>query len=197
MIDYNGEGGTNGFYDVGGTAWPSVSWSSVGVDNSFNAFDGETGSYDFTIDVSGVGGLTTDIEGSIASGGGTFNVGGNGGGIDNASIDATSEYWQFTFSSHNVTLTDINYYGPDAGQQSVLTNGTAVTGSPFGDDVSDASIEVTSGDSIRFGYVENAGNGYTLTSFDVTVEAIPEPSTLAIFGLGAAALLMVRRRLKG
>lgn len=134
------------------------------------------------------------FSGTIIPVGGAFNMGATGGSIDNASFDATSEYWTFTFNK-DASLTDVDYYGPNSGQQAILVNGTAVAGSPFDNDISDASFSVDATDTLTFGYSEASDNGYALDTF--TLDVIPEPSTIGLFGLLGAAILLRRKLFMG
>jgi hypothetical protein len=180
----------NGIEDNGGVKQGiTFSGAVTGTDTIWNDLDGGISSQvNFSIgavgDLAGLSGTLTPI-------GGDFNIGGNGSGIvggnSNSYIDS-GEAWVFTFSS-DVTVTSVRYYGGDDGGQSILTNGTAVAGSPFDDDPSGLSIFVSAGDALTFG---QAGTlNYGLQDFTVTV--VPEPATIAMFGIGGIVAWIIRR----
>lgn len=188
MIDSNAV--SRGFI-VNGTA-QEVTWSGIyeGVTTDFNDLDDLTGTANFSMNIEGFGALS----GTVASGGGSFNVGARGGGIDDDTINE-GQSWTFTFDVASI-LTDVNYYGKDAGQQSIVVNGTPVSGSPFDGNVEGASIAINANETLQFGCVENTGNGYTLVGYTMTLVAVPEPTSLAFLGLGLGVLLTARRRLR-
>ncbi len=156
---------------------------------NFNLLDGASALVNFSI---GAVGDLSSFTGTMLSTGGAFDIGGNGGGVDG---DADSyvyfesgEAWSFTFS-RDVTLTAVDYWGPDANQQTILINGTPVAGSPFDADFS-GSVNVSAGDTMTLGHAGTAGN-YALDTFTVTV--VPEPATLAMFGIGGLVAFIIRR----
>lgn len=156
----------------------------------FDLLDGQSGTVNFSI---GAVGDLASLSGTIVSSGGAFNVGGYGagvvGGASDNYIDDAGENWTFTFSS-DVVLNAMRYYGGDAAGQSVLTNGNAVTGAPFGDDPNGLNIFVNAGDTLTFGDV-GIDNGYALQDFTITV--VPEPATLSMLTLSGGLLLVIRR----
>lgn len=141
----------------------------------------------------GPAGDLSSFSGTISPVGGSFYMGASGGGLVSSGdgsdyFDTALEAWTFTFS-RDVILTAVNFYDPEAGQQSILTNGFAVAGSPFDDDFS-GSIALKAGDSLAFGY-SGTGTSYGLDDFTITV--VPEPATLAMLGFGGLLTLIVRR----
>jgi len=170
MIDSNAV--PTGFI-VGGVS-QATTWTGVytGATNSFGGLHAQNGTGYFSVNVTGFG----TISGSVTSAGGAFYVGASGGGIISSRIN-DGQSWTFTFFSHSATLTDINYTGPDLGQQAVLVGGVPVHGSPFDVDVTGTNITVPAGNALQFGYVENAGSGYTLVDFTMTI-ATPTRITL-------------------
>ncbi len=158
---------------------------------NFNLLDGENAVVNFSI---GSVGALSSFSGTLTPYGGDFNMGGNGGGIDGpigtgADFDDSTEYWTFTFSA-DVMLTEVDYYGPFAAQQTIVTNGVHVSGSPFNSDISSESIFVKAGDSLTFGHAGTA-NDYDLDTF--TVKVVPEPATIAMFGIGGFIAFVIRR----
>lgn len=181
--------------DINGIVYESSKQSmafSGGVSASgqttFNLLDDVDSTVGFSI---GAVGDLLSFNGTITPFGGAFNIGGNGSGIVGGARDTyidPGESWSFTFSE-DVILTAVRYYGEDIGGQSILTNGVAVTGSPFDDDFSGESIFVTAGSSLVFG---EAGSGnYGLQDFTITV--VPEPVAMSLIGAGGLILVIVRR----
>jgi hypothetical protein len=157
----------------------------------FNLLDGVSAPVTFSI---GAVGDLPSFSGTMTPVGGAFDIGGNGGGVDGESDTyvyfESGEAWEFTFSK-NVILTAIDYWGPDVNQQTILVDGTPVSGSPFTADFS-GSISILSGEVLTFGHAGTAGN-YVLDTFTVTV--VPEPATFAMLGIGGLLVAAVRRRI--
>ena len=183
----------NGIQYLGVDQLISFSGGASGYGTDFNLLSGTNGTVNFSI---GAVGDLSAFSGSITSIGGAFNIGGNGGGIDGAADTyvyfETGEAWEFTFSE-KVRLTAVDYWGPDAGQQTILVDNSPVAGSPFDTDFS-ASIIVPAGQTLTFGHAGTAGN-YALNTF--TVDVIPEPATFLLVGVGGLIVCGVRRSLQG
>ncbi len=61
----------------------------------------------------------------------------------------------------------------------------------------DYSLQIFTATSTSVASLEDgsaSGSGYTYSNWSVTAQAVPEPATMAVFGLGAAALVRRRRR---
>ncbi|MDF3130311.1 PEP-CTERM sorting domain-containing protein [Kiritimatiellaeota bacterium B1221] len=161
---------------------------------NFNLLDGISTTVNFSI---GAVGDLTGFSGTISPVGGDFYMGASGGGIDGAGssdyFDDASEGWIFTFDQ-DVTLQAVNFYAPDDDQQTILVNGSPISGSPFSDDFSGA-ISVNSGDTLSFGY-DSGGEGGTfgIDDFTISVSAIPEPSAAALLLLGMGFLFRFLRK---
>jgi hypothetical protein len=157
----------------------------------FNLLNGASALVNFS---TGAAGDLPFFSGTLTPVGGTLYMGASGGGLSSTGngseyFDTASEGWTFTFS-RDVVLTAVNFYAPDAGQQVISTNGTAISGSPFDDDFS-GSLFLKAGDSLTFGY--NAGGTGTYGLDDFTITVIPEPATFAMLGVGGLAVMIIRR----
>ena len=116
---------------------------------------------------------------------GDTSGGATGSGIirffeDNQDIN-TTPLVQITFDSGY-----INPYG-FGGMDEFFGNGVVITGSQISGTLSSESF------SFSFANQKFVNTGYTATAA-FTSSAIPEPATMALFGLGAAALLRRRKR---
>ena len=155
----------------------------------WNVLDGVSGTVNFSI---GAVGDLSSLSGTVAPVGGSFNLGGNGGGVDggvSAAYFDSGEGWTFTFSK-DVTLTAVQNWGEDPLGQTILTNGTAIATSPYTADFTGADIFVAAGDSLTLGHI-NETSYHALDEFTITV--VPEPTTVAMFGIGGLVAWMIRR----
>ncbi len=158
---------------------------------NFNLLDGASALVGFSI---GAVGDLSSFSGTMTPFGGDFYMGASGGGIDSGTgsdyFSAATEYWTFTFSA-DVLLEAVDYYAPDPAQQTILINGSPISGSPFSSDFSGDSFAVSAGDSLTFGYDASGTGTYGLDTFTITV--VPEPATIGLIGLGGLMALIVRR----
>lgn len=166
------------------------------ADPDFNNLDGISAAVNFTVTDSSL--LTGTLSGTLTPGGGDFNMGASGGGIDSGSgssyFNSDSEYWTFTFNT-DIVLTDVNFYAPDAGQQTILVDGSPLAGSPYSSDIHSAAVAVTAGQSLTFGYDASGTGTYGLADFTFTTPAaVPEAGTASMLGV-AAILFWIRRRM--
>ena len=187
----NGTSEYDGIYS-GGSKQSMIFSGAVNASGEtvFDALDEQTGTVNFLL---GAVGDFSSLSGTMAASGGSFNIGGYGGGVfggsNNNYIDSESESWTFTFS-RDVTLTAVNFYGPDTGGQSIWVDGAAVPASPLDDDAAGLEIFVEAGDALTFGYA-GSGNGYAISDF--TVQVVPEPMAALLIGIGGLLMLVVRR----
>jgi hypothetical protein len=164
-------------------------------ESNFNNLTGISAPVNFSVSGLSIG----TFSGTITPGGGDFAMEASGGGIDGSSgtspyFDDVSEYWTFTFANP-IVLTDVNYYSPDPGQQSVLINGSGITGSPFDDDITGASFTVNPGQTLTFGYVGDGSETYGMDDFTFSAAAVPEPATLGFMVIGLVGAFFARRKM--
>jgi hypothetical protein len=174
--DFSNSGGTL----AGTNAGLSLSGSALIAVNGYGGgglVTGDLGTVSFT--TGALTGGTLQMGGTFAAGG-SFTIDGNGtGGLPDGVLFSGSFSGPVTWTlatlangTHNYTLTGV------------------VTGTMGGSSVNGVSVQLTI----------NTGKGYfngstTISGGDTTVEAsVPEPSTLAMFGIGAFALAGTLRR---
>lgn len=159
--------------------------------------------------------------GSNAAAFGVEIVNNTGGLIDSITISATTEFWRSSTSTQNKlvfgwgqsggTATSTNYL-TDAGAGNALAgldvNGPAPIPAPGTNGALDGNLAANQGSIsgtiitnlpqgaslfIRWSDTNDIGNDAGLAVDNLTIEVTPEPSTLALLGLGAVALLRRRK----
>lgn len=150
-------------------------------------------------------GLINPASGSFSSGGFSYNISAPNDVYVNGDFIGTNQEndpLTLTFTSGNVTALGGNFYASnfnDAFQSTLITltlsDGTIESFTPTS--VSDSYRGFTSSGVITSLVISGAGlNRYAgLDNLTVgTVSSVPEPTSLAMFGLGLAGLLAARRR---
>ncbi len=174
--------------------------------------------YSFGASGSGERALGSVGSGSYSPAFGVEIINNTGGVIDSVTISATTEFWRSSTTTQNVhafgwgvsggTATSLNYL-TDAGAGNVLAGldvvGPAAVGSNGALDGNDPlnqgsilgtiNLSLAHGSSlfIRWTDTNDIGNDAGLAIDNLNIEVTPEPSTLALLGLGAVALLRRRK----
>ena len=163
-------------------------------------FDNTTDNFD---DPSGLSAVFTAIvagsTGTINATANSFGVNASGGSDDTDQLDGDEglESIQIVFSgdvSAVLTGIDISSFGADdTGTLDIGGTSTAIVSG------TDTPIPVHSelvGNTLTIAFTSLNGNGFSVDSlsFDVVPAAVPEPSSLAIIGLGSLMMAIRRRR---
>ncbi len=168
-----------------GANW-TLDWPNVGTDGSTNEFI-TVGGLMRVQDWGGNGTVTSDS--ITVTSDGTVDITGAGLtiGTDVFNIGTEGVTWFYKINSNPaVTL----FLGETALGGSAVGSGVDV-GNNFD------GIAVSSGDTLLVGFTVNvngAGDGVEISSLEVELTAVPEPSSIALLGLGGLATLLRRRR---
>jgi len=201
-----GHGQNYHFFEAGLTGSPAgyglpasgtfVSSANSNVEFGFAPYDGNnvaivSDSTDFTPPTSVTLTLSTPAEYTALSfldtsdngGGGTFTLNFS----DNTSVEIGSAFTADVYSGQAGILANIGSQTGTAADPGYYTGPTALYEQDFTVPLADQSKTI---DSITINYT--GGNEFYL--FSVSGEAVPEPSTWAMFGLGTIGMLFVMRR---
>ncbi|MBI9020103.1 MAG: PEP-CTERM sorting domain-containing protein [Verrucomicrobia bacterium] len=154
------------------------------------ALENQPGPVSFTN--SGIVATFTASDGIMNANSGSFGINSSITGDDGAGFDV-GEWIDVTFDQA-VTLTNVyvtSWSSSNGDEATIYVDGiSSGTISSTGNHL--FNISVASGDVLRIsGTAGVVGNGWSLNG--LTVDAVPEPATLAMFGIGGLLTLIIRR----